>query len=319
VQPPSLLALPQLSSAAPSCARRGPSHQTPRAVRAAQGKIRNDGSGLATFDVKYNCLVFRPFKGEALDAVVATVNKVRACRPAGRRRGRRDAQGPPPPPLLPPLLRWSPSRGAVRRRRAPATARRAARRRWLARARPLPPIPPHHHHTHTHTHTHTPALQVGFFAQAGPVQLFVSNHVSRRAAARAPRRPPGLPPLPASRRGRARAVGAAGPRSARPAAASSTAPRARPPAAPPRPPPTAAHCPAARRPQLIPDDYDFSSSDENCYVSRDAGVRIREGSEVRLRIIGMRTDSSELVGGWGLGCAWGWGAQGGWARAGVRL
>ncbi len=30
-------------------------------------------------------------------------------------------------------------------------------------------------------------------------------------------------------------------------------------------------------------------------MSRDAANRIRQGSEVRLRIIGMRTDSTELV------------------------
>jgi DNA-directed RNA polymerase subunit E'/Rpb7 len=48
-------------------------------VARSQGRIRNDGSGLATFEVKYNCLVFRPFKGEVLDAVVTDVNKVRSC------------------------------------------------------------------------------------------------------------------------------------------------------------------------------------------------------------------------------------------------
>lgn len=40
-----------------------------------QGKIR-EGTGSATFHVEYTCLVFRPFKGEVLDAVVASVNKV---------------------------------------------------------------------------------------------------------------------------------------------------------------------------------------------------------------------------------------------------
>lgn len=40
-----------------------------------QGKIR-EGTGSATFHVEYTCLAFRPFKGEVLDAVVASVNKV---------------------------------------------------------------------------------------------------------------------------------------------------------------------------------------------------------------------------------------------------
>lgn len=40
-----------------------------------QGKIR-EGTGSATFHVEYTCLVFRPFKGEVLDAVVSSVNKV---------------------------------------------------------------------------------------------------------------------------------------------------------------------------------------------------------------------------------------------------
>jgi DNA-directed RNA polymerase II subunit RPB7 len=40
-----------------------------------QGKIR-EGTGFAKFDVKYTCVVFRPFKGEVLDTVVTQVNKV---------------------------------------------------------------------------------------------------------------------------------------------------------------------------------------------------------------------------------------------------
>lgn len=35
------------------------------------------GTGNAVFTVKYTCLVFRPFKGEVLDALVRNVNK--AC------------------------------------------------------------------------------------------------------------------------------------------------------------------------------------------------------------------------------------------------
>lgn len=41
-----------------------------------KGKIR-EGTGSAVFHVQYTCLVFRPFKGEVLDAVVTSVNKAR--------------------------------------------------------------------------------------------------------------------------------------------------------------------------------------------------------------------------------------------------
>lgn len=40
-----------------------------------KGLIR-DGTGFVTFPVKYKCVVFRPFKGEILEAVVTMVNKV---------------------------------------------------------------------------------------------------------------------------------------------------------------------------------------------------------------------------------------------------
>jgi DNA-directed RNA polymerase subunit E'/Rpb7 len=43
-----------------------------------QGKIRQDGSGLATFKANFQCITFRPFKGEVLDCVVVSVNKVGA-------------------------------------------------------------------------------------------------------------------------------------------------------------------------------------------------------------------------------------------------
>lgn len=42
-----------------------------------KGIIR-DGTGFVTFPVKYQCVVFRPFKGEILEAVVTMVNKVYA-------------------------------------------------------------------------------------------------------------------------------------------------------------------------------------------------------------------------------------------------
>ena len=40
-----------------------------------KGRIQ-DGSGHATFHMQYNSLVFKPFKGEVLDAVVTQVNKM---------------------------------------------------------------------------------------------------------------------------------------------------------------------------------------------------------------------------------------------------
>ena len=40
-----------------------------------KGLIR-EGTGYVTFPVKYQCVVFGPFKGEILEAVVTMVNKV---------------------------------------------------------------------------------------------------------------------------------------------------------------------------------------------------------------------------------------------------
>ncbi|KAH7572904.1 hypothetical protein JRO89_XS03G0031500 [Xanthoceras sorbifolium] len=40
-----------------------------------KGLIR-DGTGFVTFPVKYQCVVFRPFKGEIVEAVVSMVNKM---------------------------------------------------------------------------------------------------------------------------------------------------------------------------------------------------------------------------------------------------
>ena len=47
----------------------------------AQGVIQ-DTTAFAKFHVTYTCIVFRPFKGEVLDCIVTSVNKVR--RPARR-------------------------------------------------------------------------------------------------------------------------------------------------------------------------------------------------------------------------------------------
>ncbi len=38
--------------------------------------MRRDGSGFATFKVRFACVAFRPFKGEVLDCAVQSVNKV---------------------------------------------------------------------------------------------------------------------------------------------------------------------------------------------------------------------------------------------------
>ena len=42
----------------------------------SKGKVL-PGTGLAEFKVKYQAIVFKPYKGEVVDAVVTTVNKVR--------------------------------------------------------------------------------------------------------------------------------------------------------------------------------------------------------------------------------------------------
>jgi len=44
-------------------------------LEVGKGKIR-EGAGLVTFPIRYMAVVFRPFKGEVLDAVVTTVNKM---------------------------------------------------------------------------------------------------------------------------------------------------------------------------------------------------------------------------------------------------
>ncbi|PIA62410.1 hypothetical protein AQUCO_00200432v1 [Aquilegia coerulea] len=41
-----------------------------------EGKIRDDGSGLVTYPVKYQCKIFEPVEGEIMDVVVTMVNKM---------------------------------------------------------------------------------------------------------------------------------------------------------------------------------------------------------------------------------------------------
>ena len=42
--------------------------------------VIQDTSAFAKFAVTFECVVFRPFKGEVLDCVVTSVNKARATR-----------------------------------------------------------------------------------------------------------------------------------------------------------------------------------------------------------------------------------------------
>ncbi len=46
---------------------------------------------------------------------------------------------------------------------------------------------------------------------------------------------------------------------------------------------------------LIPDDFDFVSTDEPAFVSADEEVRVQAGAEVRMRIVGTRMDATEIV------------------------
>ena len=41
----------------------------------SKGRVM-EGTGMATFTVKYRAIVFRPFKGEVLDAIVTQVNQM---------------------------------------------------------------------------------------------------------------------------------------------------------------------------------------------------------------------------------------------------
>ena len=105
-----------------------------------KGLIR-EGTGYVTFPVKYQCVVFRPFKGEILDAVVTMVNKVglSTC-------------------ILPSIVVkfCSEALGGD----DIGVGGGDCRADLVAKLFVLL------------------VLQMGFFAEAGPVQIFVSNHVS---------------------------------------------------------------------------------------------------------------------------------------------
>ncbi len=46
---------------------------------------------------------------------------------------------------------------------------------------------------------------------------------------------------------------------------------------------------------LIPEDFEFTTRDDSQFVTADASTRIRQGTEVRVRIVGTRTDATEIV------------------------
>lgn len=58
---------------------------------------------------------------------------------------------------------------------------------------------------------------------------------------------------------------------------------------------------SARVQQLIPDDYEYSSVNGDAFVSTDATSQIKEGTEVRIKIVGVRADPHDMVrAGWWL-------------------
>lgn len=46
---------------------------------------------------------------------------------------------------------------------------------------------------------------------------------------------------------------------------------------------------------LIPEAFEFSSVHEPAYITTDGEQKIAAGADVRLRIVGTRTDASEIV------------------------
>lgn len=112
-----------------------------------EGLIR-EGTGAAVFNVTYQCVTFKPHKGEVLDVVVSTVNKVRPdCvdRVLDVVAGCIDGQLAAPQQLF------------------------ALSKEQGAKASFV-------HASNPPSHPLTPS-QMGFFAEAGPLQVFVSNHL----------------------------------------------------------------------------------------------------------------------------------------------
>lgn len=46
-----------------------------RLANVSVGTVTTDGTARATFHIRYDCIAFRPFKGQVVDAVVTQVNK----------------------------------------------------------------------------------------------------------------------------------------------------------------------------------------------------------------------------------------------------
>jgi len=124
---------------------------------------------------------------------------------------------------------------------------------------------------------------MGFFAEAGPLQIFVSSHVRVICVP---------------------AIG--GQQQLRQQAALLVSSLLRSLTQPPTPNPQPPNPNPNPTPQLIPEDYEYSSANDAAYVSRIDGVRIEERAEVRVRIVGVRIDAAELVRGAGLCGVVGW-------------
>lgn len=107
-----------------------------------------DTSAFAKFHVKYTCIVFRPFKGEVLDCIVTSVNKARL---AAEHIALRPVYG-----------------------HSNTTHRVSSSALCTPAARP--------------SHGTCLPSQMGFFAEAGPLQVFVSSYVSPCSAVPKPPR-----------------------------------------------------------------------------------------------------------------------------------
>jgi hypothetical protein len=56
--------------------------------------------------------------------------------------------------------------------------------------------------------------------------------------------------------------------------------------------------------QLIPEEYEYNSVNGDAFVSTDATTQIKEGTEVRVRIVGVRADAHDMVSLLAAGCWW---------------
>lgn len=46
---------------------------------------------------------------------------------------------------------------------------------------------------------------------------------------------------------------------------------------------------------LIPEEYEFDTSHEPCYITSAGDMRIEASSEVRLKVVGVKIDAAEIV------------------------